>query len=163
MKNNSTQGIDFCEETIDRKHILEVGWIELCGRLKDIRDKKLFEGRWDSFEDFLQDPQMGLDKGTASKMITIHEKFILEYKMNPAQIANAGGWSKVAEILPAVHDKKSAETWLSNAALLSKSDLRKEIKAEQNPDSLSCKHKDNYKVVMCCCRNCGNKEIEKYL
>ena len=155
--------IDFCEETITKKHLLEVGWIELCGRLKEIRDNGLYEGRWDTFEDFLQDPQMGLDKSSASKMITIHEKFIIEYKMSPARIANAGGWSKVAEILPAVKDKESAEKWIDEASSLSKSDLRKQVNEERHPESIGCKHLNSYRVIMCCCRDCNNKEIEKYL
>lgn len=160
MKNKSIQAIDFCEETISKKHILELGWIELCGRLKEIRDGGLYEGRWDSFEDFLNDPAMGLDKGTASRMITIHEKLILEYKIKPTMIANAGGWSKVAEILPAVKDKASAEEWLSKSASLSKSDLRKEIKEDRTGIKMvDCQHKDYYVVKIC--RKCGDK-IEEH-
>ncbi len=157
------EGLEVCETAITKKHNLEIGWLELCGMLKEIRDKKLYEGRWDSFEDFLHDPQMCLDKSSASKMITIHEKFVIEYKMSPARIANAGGWSKVAEVLPVVKDKKSAEKWIDDASVLSKSDLRKEVVQERNPESVGCKHKNSYKVVMCCCRDCNNKEVEKYL
>lgn len=160
MKNKTVASLDFCEETITKKQALEVGWIDLCGRLKEIRDNGMWKGRWDSFEDFLHDPQMGLDKGTASKMITIHERFVIEYKMSPERIANAGGWSKVAEILPAVKDKKSAEEWLSNAASLSKSDLRKEVKENQTGIKMSdCEHKDFYLVKIC--RKCGDK-IEEH-
>lgn len=157
------KSLNFCEETINKKKLLEVGWLELCARLKEIRDKEMYKGRWENFEDFLQDPQMGLDKGTASKMITIHEKFIVEYKMSPERIANVGGWSKIAEILPAVKNKKSAEDWIDKASSLSKSDLRKEVQEERTPDSIGCKHKNEYKVVMVCCKDCGNKEVEKYL
>lgn len=160
MKNKTKNSIEFCEETITKKHVLEVGWLELCARLKEIRDNGLYEGRWDSFEDFLHDPQMGLDKGSASKMITIHEKFVVEYKMSPERIANVGGWSKVAEILPAVKDKKSAEEWMDKATSLSKSDLRKEIKEDQTGVRMSdCKHKDFYIVKIC--RQCGDK-IEEH-
>lgn len=158
MKNKSIEGLNFCEETISKKHFLEVGWIELCSRLKDIRDNGLYESRWDNFEDFLQDPQMGLDKATASKMITIHEKFIIEYKMEPARIANVGGWSKVAEIFPVVKDKESADEWIDKAASLSKSDLRKEVKEMKNPDSISCKHKNGHKLVLWVCNDCDHKE-----
>lgn len=160
MKNKSVVSLNFCEETITKKHFLEVGWIELCGRLKEIRDNALYDGRWNSFEDFLQDPQMGLDKSSASKMITIHEKFVLEYKMSPAKIANAGGWSKVAEIIPAVKDKESAEEWLNKSASLSKSDLRKEIQEDKTGIKMSeCKHKNTYTVKIC--RDCGDK-IEEH-
>lgn len=157
MKNKSVVSLNFCEETITKKQALEVGWLELCGRLKEIRDKGMWEGRWDSFEDFLHDPQMGLDKGSASKMITIHEKFVIEYKMAPERIANAGGWSKVAEILPAVKDKKSAEEWLSNAASLSKSDLRKAVK-EEDGQGINCKHKHTRKLILTVCLDCDHKE-----
>lgn len=163
MKKEIVKSLDFCTRTIAFKHFIETQWIELAGQLKEIRDKGLYQGRWDSFEDFLTDPTMGMDKGTASKMITIFEKFILDYHIHESKIAQVGGWSKVAEILPAVKDKKSAEDWLEKAASLSKADLRKEINEEKNPESIGCKHKNSYKVVMCCCRDCGNKEIENYL
>lgn len=156
--NKTIKNLDFCEETINQKHLLEMGWLELCGRLKEIRDNKLYEGRWDNFEDFLIDPQMGLDKGSASKMITIHEKFIIEYKMSPEQIARVGGWSKVAEILPGVKNKKSAEVWMDKAAALSKADLRREIKEEKNPDSIDCKHKHTRKLTLLVCEDCDHKE-----
>ncbi len=154
-----SENLNFCEETISKKHLIEVSWIELCARLKEIRDKGLWEGRWDSFEDFLHDPQMSLDKASASKMITIHEKFVIEYKMSPARIANAGGWSKIAEILPAVKDKESAEEWIDKSASLSKSDLRKEVKEEKTGIEMSkCEHKDTYIIRVC--RDCGIKMEE---
>lgn len=163
MNKQSIKPIDFCEHTIAFKHFIETQWIEFAGQLKTIRDKALYQGRWDSFEDFLADPAMAMDKGTASKMITIHERFVLEYKVPLSKIAQVGGWSKVAEILPAVKDKKSAEKWLSEAASLSKSDLRKQIQEEKDPDSIECKHKKITKVVMCTCGECNKKWVEKYL
>lgn len=160
MKNKSVESLNFCEETISKKHVLELGWLDLCKRLKEIRDGRLYEGRWDSFEDFLTDPAMGMDKGTASKMITIHEKLVVQYKVKPTIIANAGGWSKVAECLPVIKDKASAEDWLSKALHLSKSDLRKEIQEDKTGIKMvDCKHKDFYMVKIC--RKCGDK-IEEH-
>lgn len=154
------KSLDFCEETISKKHILELAWLELCGRLKEIRDKELYKGRWENFEDFLNDPAMDMDKGTASKMITIHEKMILEYKIKPTVIANAGGWSKVAELLPVISNKEDAEEWLSKAAVLSKADLRKEVQEQKSGILMkNCKHKDTYIIRVC--RDCGEK-IEEH-
>lgn len=158
MKNETLKSISFCERTIAFKHFIEAQWLEFAGQLKEIRDGGLYEGRWDSFEDFLNDPQMAMDKGTASKMITIHEKFILEYKIEPIKIANVGGWSKVAEILPAVKDKKSAEKWLDEAASLSKADLRKQVNEERHPESIGCKHKHTRKLLLSVCLDCDYKE-----
>lgn len=155
--------LNFCEETISQKKVIEQSWIDLCARLKNIRDNEMYLGRWDSFEDFLNDPEMAMDKGTASKMITIQEKLVIEYDIDPKKIVGAGGWSKVAELLPVIEDKKSAEEWLEKAAVLSKADLRKEVKEGKTDGGISCKHKNSYKVVMVVCRNCDHKEVEKYL
>ncbi len=160
MKKEIIKPLDFCSHTIAFKHFIETQWLEFAGQLKEIRDRELYKGRWDSFEDFIADPTMALDKGTASKMITIFERFILEYKISNFKIAQVGGWSKVAEILPVVKDKKSAEQWLSNATSLSKSDLRKEVKEEKTGIQMSkCKHEDYYIVKIC--RRCGDK-IEEH-
>lgn len=160
MKKLTTENLDFCEETISKKHILELAWLELCGRLKEIRDNELYKGRWENFEDFLNDPAMDMDKGTASKMITIHEKMVLEYKIKPTVIANAGGWSKVAELLPVINNKEDAEEWLSKASVLSKNDLRKEVREQKSGILMkNCKHKDTYIIRVC--RGCGEK-IEEH-
>lgn len=160
MSKQITQNLSICEAAITQKHQLEIGWLGLCGMLKNIRDNELYKGRWESFEDFLQDPQMGLDKASASKMITIHEKFIIEYKMSPARIANAGGWSKIAEVLPAVKNKKSAEEWVDKCSSLSKSDLRKEVKEHATGIKMSeCLHSDFYTVKIC--RGCGARIEQK--
>lgn len=154
--------LGYCEDTISQKHVLEMAWLDLCKRLKEIRDGEMFKGRWDSFEDFLNDPQMGMDKSTASRMITIHEKLILEYKVKPTVIANAGGWTKVAEVMPVINTKEDAEEWLSKCEHLSKADVRKEVKRVQSQiDGKDCKHKDTYQLVLKVCRYCGDKEVTK--
>lgn len=160
MSKEIIKPLEFCAHTIAFKHFIETQWLELAGQLKQIRDKELFKGRWESFEDFLGDPTMAMDKGTASKMINIYEKFILEYHIKESRIAQVGGWAKVAEILPVVKNKKSAEEWLDSAASLSKADLRKEIHEERSGIQMSkCKHEDYYIVKICRC--CGDKIQEK--
>lgn len=159
MKKNS---LKFCEETIAQKKQLEIAWIELAKKLKEIRDEEMYLGRWENFEDFLQDPSMGMDKSTASKMITIYEKLVVGYKMKPEKIAEAGGWSVIAEVLPVITDKESAEEWVDQCAHLSKNDVRKEVQRVRGCDeSGDCKHAQTYQITLCCCRKCGNKEIIK--
>lgn len=155
--------LDFCKATITKKHQLEVLWLEVAARLKEIRDNELWEGQWENFEDFLQDPSMGMDKGTASKMITIHEKLVVEYKMKPQEIAQSGGWSVIAEVLPVISDKESAKEWVERAATLTKNDLRKEVNEARGKitNGIGCKHKDTYTYTTQCCRDCGNKEVIK--
>lgn len=162
--NTTLSPINFCEATIEKKHQLEAGWIELAGRIKEIRDNKFYEGRWESFEDFLHDPSMGMDKGTASKMITIYEKLVVEYNIPVNEIAQSGGWSKIAEALPVINDVDSAKEWLEKVSTLTKDDLRKEVneaRGKSTKEGIECKHPDTYKVIMTCCRDCDHKEVVK--
>lgn len=156
------QPIQFCEETILKKHELERGYLDFCKRLKDIRDFERFKGRWDSFEDFLHDPEMNMDKSTANRMINIYEVFVGEFKIDPEKIIKAGGWAKVSEILPIVQatDKANAEHWLEVSASLSRDDLRREIKSIHNGQE-KCKHKNTFEIVMRVCRDCDHKEVIK--
>ena len=161
MTKNSTENLEFCALTISKKHHLENGWLELCARLKEIRDNGMYEGRWDSFEDFLKDPEMGMDKSTASRMITIHEVLIVKYNIEPNTISKVG-WTKASELLPVINSKEDAEEWLETASVLSKDDLRKEVKeARGGGPGIGCKHEDTYEIVMRCCRNCDYKEVIK--
>ncbi len=146
----------YCKETIQSKKNLEIAWLDLASRLKEIRDKELFLGQWDSFEDFLDDPAMAMDKATASKMITIHERLILEYGFQPKELALAGGWSKISEVLPVITDKESAKEWLEQCGVLSKADLRKEVKeARSGISEIDCRHANTYTIEVC--RDCGIK------
>lgn len=152
-----TNSIDFCKETIERKGALEMGWIDLAARLKEVRDGELYKGHWDSFEDFLNDPQMDMDKGTASKMITIHERLIVDLKIPKQSIVDAGGWSKLSEAMPVINTVEDAIEWIEKASVLSKDDLRKEVNTKRGKDAkvASCKHTDTYTIAVC--RDCGLK------
>lgn len=155
MKNS----LAFCRETITRKQALEVSYLILAERLKAIRDEKLYAGGWDNFEQFLEDPAMDMDAPTASKMINIHEKLVLEYKMEPEELASAGGWSKIAECLPVIETKEDAEKWIAKCQVLSKSDLRREItEKKKGVKMIDCAHKDTYQITVC--RGCGVKMEE---
>lgn len=156
MSIKTPKNLKFCDETIQKKQSLEIGWLELASNLKEVRDNAFYEGRWESFEDFLADPEMSLDKASANKMIAIHEKLVLTYKIDTQHIANAGGWSKVSEVMPVITDRESAIEWLNQCESLSKDDLRKEVKeARSGVSTKECKHTNTYTIVVC--RDCGLK------
>ncbi len=163
MKTKSLSPLEVCQAAITKKHTVETLWLELAANLKEIRDDGLWEGRWESFEDFLQDPSMGMDKATASKMITIHEKLVIEYGIPTKEIADGGGWSVIAEVLPVITDVESAKEWVERAASLSKSDLRKEVNEARGKvtNGIGCKHPNVYTYTTQCCRDCGHQEVIK--
>lgn len=155
-KSSVEDTIGFCKETITKKHLLETGWIELASRLKEIRDSELYKGGWENFEDFLNDPEMDMDPSQASRIISIHERLVLEHNISPAQIAESAGWAKISEVLPVITDKESAIEWLDKCKVLTKSDLRKEVKvARGGKKEEECAHLNTYTIVVC--RDCGLK------
>ena len=147
----------FCLDTIEIKQCTELGFIELGGRLMKIRDEKLWRGGWESFGEYLADMQWS--EATGSKLIRIFQKFVLEWQFSHLQLAEAGGWTVVAEVLPVVKTKQEAKQWLANCRKLSRTDLRRTIHEEKhNVDMVECKHADTYLLRIC--RGCGLRVSE---
>lgn len=149
-----TANHQFCVETLNLKHDIEKNFIVIGGRLKKIRDENLFQPQYGSFVEYLW--EMRMSEPTASRLINIYEKFIVEYQISPAKVAEAGGWSSLAETLPVVHSREDAEHWLERALVLTKEDLRKEIKEKRTGKLMElCDHSDSYTIKVC--RLCGER------
>ena len=146
---------DFCNVTVDLKSEIEHKFLELGQRLYEIRETEKFRPNYDTFEEFCLELKMS--GATISKLINIFYKFLFLYKIPIESVADAGGWSNVAEILPLVESRGSAKKWLHLASTLSRGDLRKEIR-EKNTGIVEskCKHKDTYGLRIC--RSCGLRE-----
>lgn len=148
---------DYCKEALKLKNTIEYSFIELGKRLRIIRDERKFEPEWEAFDDYLI--EMRLTKGTASKLINIYERFVLEYKFPVAQLAEVG-WSQLSEVLPVVKSKKDAEHWVHMAAQHPLRELRDEIKEKKTGiDQRTCKHSNSYTIRVC--RDCGYREVIK--
>lgn len=137
----------FCKETLHLKQHLEGTFIELGKRLMDIRDNQLYTPFWSSFDEFLM--EMKLSKGTASKLISIYQVFVLQYKIKPARLA-AAGWSSLSEVLKVVKTKADAEKWVDTAGELHLRDLRDEVREKvTGVTERSCKHPNKYTIEIC--------------
>jgi hypothetical protein len=148
------QNLDYCNQAIEIKKQTEIGFIMLGQYLHNIREQKLYEGQWDSFPEYLQD--MNLPDGTASKLINIYKKFVLEFQIPEQRLIDAGGWTKIATLLPIVTNKEDAEEWIHKASVLSIRDLQKEIKEnETGVEMKACPHTDTFLIRVC--RDCGDK------
>lgn len=144
---------EFLQMLIQLSQQLEFNYIEFGKQLKTCRDDTIFDPEYDTFPAFLQ--EMKLTQGTASKLINIYEKFVVEYGIPIEKLAQAGGWSVVAEILPVVANKAKAKEWVEKAIKMRRKDLRKEVKEEKTGVSMaSCLHKDFYLLQIC--RVCGD-------
>lgn len=147
--------LNYCEETRLKVRELEGSFLVLGERLKKIRDEKLFIGQWETFEEYLEDVK--LTAPTASKLINVYQKFLVEWQFRQEKLMEAGGWSVLYPILRIATSKEEAEEWVDKACVLSRKDLEKEItEAKTGIDMSKCKHHDTY--VLKVCRTCGHKE-----
>lgn len=141
---------EFCAATLELKNSIEVSFLELGKRLLNIRDERLFEPNWESFPSYLQ--EMKMTEATASRLINIYAKFVLEYELAPAKVAEAGGWATLSELLPVIKrgTKEEAVAWLNKASTLTKDDLRKEVKeAMSGIEMAKCKHEETLLFKRC--------------
>jgi len=144
---------EFLQMLIQLSQQLEFNYLEFGKQLKTCRDDTVFSPEYETFPAFLQ--EMKLTQGTASKLINIYEKFVVEYDIPQKRLAEAGGWSVVAEILPIVNNKKEAKEWVEKAVRLRRKDLRKEVKEKKTGVSMAnCKHEDTYLIEIC--RTCSD-------
>lgn len=152
MTHKPTKNI--LQECISLRHSLEVGFLKLGEYLKKIREEKLFEGKYESFEDFLL--ELRVSKATASKLEAVYEYFILKYRFPSKTIAQIG-WSSLYEIqrkLPKGIKKKEVEQWIDKGKLLTRVDTTREL------DTMNAgEHEhDWYELRLRVCRVCHLRE-----
>lgn len=144
------QNSEFCRDTLEFKNAIEENFLELGKRLMKIRDEELYEPNWENFASFLH--EMKLSESVGSRLISIYSKFVLEFKIAPAKVAQAGGWASVSELLPILKEgtKKEAESWLNKASTLTKADLRKEVEeARTGVEMKDCEHGETLLFKRC--------------
>lgn len=147
---------DFCKGVIALKDTLEQSFIELGARLRRVRDLELWRTSWSSWHEFCDELKM--DETKASKLISIYEKFVIEFHFSKEEITAAGGWSNVYEFSTLCQSKEDAQEWLHKAKELLPADLRKEIREKKSGKSqITCNH-DWQEVHIRQCRGCGLKE-----
>lgn len=147
----------FCLKAIELKKDIESRFLELGGFLHEIKENRDYEAGWSSWEEYTMELKMS--KATISKLIRIYQIFILKFKFSPAKLANLGGWSVVAEMLPQIKEntpRSDVQDWLGEMVDLPRSDVRRAIIERKTGVSMNdCKHEDTYTIKIC--RDCGDR------
>jgi hypothetical protein len=156
IETKERTNLDFCQHTIALKENIERTFIELGRRLFKIREERLYEPFYDSFNVYCD--ELKLSQSTISKLVNIYKKFILEYGFTAKQLMKAGGWGVMAEALPVIKSKADARDFLEKAETLTLRDMRKEVlEKKTGMDQRTCKHKDDFYVLQIC-RVCGDRQ-----
>jgi hypothetical protein len=148
---------DLCLIAIGLKKNIEVSFLELGGALHEIKERRHYEAGWSSWEEYLL--ELKISQSMVSRLIRIYEVFVLKYEFAPRQIAEAGGWTTVAQLLPEIKEdtpKLRVNTWLTEMIGLTRSDALGAIKdRKRGYTAEECEPHDTYTIKIC--RKCGER------
>ena len=143
--------IDFCNNTLQLKKTIESSFLVLGERLAKIRSERLWESNWDSWAEYLM--EMKVTESTASRLISVYDKYVIEYKISEEKLANVG-WSNLYEMIPLLKDKGSADEMIDKTSLMRKEDIREEIRSARHEA-----HEHEWTDLhLRICKKCGKKE-----
>lgn len=155
IKGSEDENKKYCDSTLELEKGARMVYLMLGERMYTIREQRLYEPFWDTWTEYCMEFK-DLSTSAISKIISVYEVFILEYKFTPEELANSGGWTKLYDILKHVHSKKDALKWLEMAETHSRQDLGKFLIEEETGVSMhECKHTKTYVVRIC--EDCGER------
>lgn len=99
--------------------------------LKDIRDGKLFKGlNYESFADFLQDPELKQKPSTCYAYIRIYEFYVEKLGLPEAEVVEVG-MNRLQRLLPALKEKTEDEAReiLTDIGSMTHLDYNQEVKS----------------------------------
>lgn len=153
---NQVIPIDYCTETIALKKTIESGFIVLGERLCKIKEEELWNSQWSSFSEYLA--EMNINESTASKMISVHQTYVVKYGLDEQLLIEAG-WDKLyqsRELLNKAKTKQDVLDIVNQITTLKRDDARALIREHRNPH---CPHDDTYEIHLRCCKTCGHREV----
>ncbi len=146
----------YLAKTIEMKLAIEGGYLVLAQRLAKIREEELYSPEYDNFQGFLD--EMNISEATASKMISIWSRLVVEYEIPKERLIEAGGWSQIAELLPYAKDKDTTIKLLDKIAGLQPGDARRAIREMKTGIEMDkCKHDWN-EIHLKQCKKCGERQ-----
>lgn len=151
MKKELTNNREYCKETLELKKRLESSFLSLGERLMKIRDERLYEGDYDNFAAFCWEARLA--ESTASRLISVYQKFVQEYGLDIGKLSRIG-WSSLYALLPMATDKETAEELVEDASEMRRDDVTEKVRAAKYPN---CKHKNTHTITLICCDDCGAK------
>lgn len=143
----------YIEETKKLRNALEQGFFSLGERLYKIRTEKLYEGQYESFSEFVIEG-MKMTESTASRLITVYQTFVLEYKMDESKIAEVG-WNLLYNIGRIVSTKSEALEFINKAKVMTNKDIDSELREFKY--GKDCPHQWS-ELHLRICSKCGQKE-----
>jgi len=117
----------FVRSTIELVKSIETRFLELGARLYRIREERLWEGSYDTFNDFLE--EINLSKGNASILASVHENYVLS---GHVEVENLAGipYSRLYEAIPLI-EKEGVTSAVVKATTLTRSEIKEEVQEKK--------------------------------
>jgi hypothetical protein len=142
---NEACEVNIHKQIIDLKKDIETQFIKLGAFLKLVRDRKLYKEKdCDTFESYIAQPELSLDRSTVFAIIGVFEDFF--EKSNQSDLVEVG-YAKLNRIRQ-FKGKPNFEEWIEKSKVLSLSDLNAEIKeAKGEPEIIHIPKEKSYTVT----------------
>jgi hypothetical protein len=152
----------YCVKALEKKHDLETNYLELGSMLHTIKDERLYEAGWESWEEYSMELKMS--QSAISRMLRIYEVFILQYHVPVKQLADAGGWTVLSELLPAIKEdttRDRVKELVEIASGQTRTDLQRTMKEVKGGEV--CRHKKTHILTLEICDDCGERWRQREL
>jgi len=140
----------FLQETVELKSTIEQSFLALAERLYKIRGERLWDGEYDTFDEFLT--ELDLSAATCSKLCSIYEHWILKAGVKVEALGKCA-WSSLYEAIPLL-EKGNANELAEELKLLTRADAIEKVRETMKP----CERHDWQDVHFRQCENCGKRE-----
>jgi len=145
----------YCDTTLELEEGARTVYLMLAERLHDIRENRLYEPFWSSWQEYTMEFK-DLSPASISKMISVYDVFIKQYGFTPAELAKAGGWTKLYQMMKKINSKQDALDWIEKAETHSRQDLERLLIESKTGISMhECKHPNTVTIIVC--QDCGEK------
>lgn len=130
------QAYDLYQKTVELVHRQAILFIELGKTLKTIRDEKLYrqmgEGGFDTFTQFVNNPEIGLRQSTAYLYIRVYEYYVLELGMGEEDVVKIQ-ITRLMRLLPVLKTKPKdeAKELIENIGQMTNHDADVEMKEKK--------------------------------
>ena len=142
----------YLSETVELKSTIEQSFLVLAERLYKIRSERLWDGEYDTFDEFLL--ELDLSAATCSKLCLIYKHWVLKAGVKVEALGKCA-WSSLYEAIPLL-EKRNPNELAEELKLLTRSDTIEKIREFKHSD---CKHKNVYTLIVC--KDCG-KRVKTY-
>ena len=154
---NNIVPYEYIKETKELVKGIRIDFIRLGGRLLKIRDERLWEGIYESWEEFLE--ELDLSKTSATRIIQVYKVYVIEKGVEPDKIAEAG-ITNLYEAIPMLEEAKSeeeVEEIVEKAKTLKRDDIKQEAMKHKAKT-----HEHHWHVVEICYKCGAKRTIKEY-